>query len=70
MRYLVVESEDETFYNLEEVSSISYELAQNALDKSELAEKDLKPLETVAVISLESGSREVFSTIGLKMYFD
>ncbi len=70
MKYLVVESEDETFYELEKINSISYDLAQNVLNRSELAEKDLKPLESVAVILLENDSMEVFSTVGLKMYFD
>lgn len=70
MKYLVIESEEETFYNLEEVRSISYDLAQNVLNAAEIAEKDLKPLETVAVIAFENGSTEVFSTVGLKMYFD
>lgn len=70
MKYLVVESEDETFYELEKINSISYGLAQNVLNGSEMAEKDLKPLERVAVILFENGSTEVFSTVGLKMYFD
>ncbi len=70
MKYLVVESEDEIFYELEKINSISYGLAQNVLNRSELAEKDLKPLESVAVILLDNGSMEVFSTVGLKMYFD
>jgi len=70
MKYLVVESEDEIFYELEKINSISYNLAQNVLNGSELAEKDLKPLESVAVILLENGSMEVFSTVVLKMYFD
>lgn len=70
MKYLVVESEDETFYELEEINSISYDLAQNVLNAAELAEKDLKPLETVTEIAFRNGNMEVFSTVGLKMYFD
>lgn len=71
MEYLVVEtSEDEVFYKLTEVSSISYDFAENVLNESEMAEKDVKPLERVAVIAFENGFTEVFSTVGLKMHFD
>ena len=70
MEYLVVESEDDIFYRLEEVNSISYDFAENVLSKPEMLEKDVKPLERVAVILLENGGTDVFPTMGLKMYFD
>lgn len=70
MRYLVIESEDEIFYELEEVNSVSYDFAENVLNEAEMMEKDVKPLETVAVIAFENGNVEAFSTVGLKMRFD
>ena len=70
MEYLVVESEEETFYKLTEVSGVSYDLAENVLNEAEMMEKDIKPLETVAVIAFENGDAEAFSTVGLKMRFD
>ena len=70
MQYLVIESEDEIFYELEEVHNISYDLAENVLDEAEMMEKEVKPLERVVVIAFENGNIEAFSTVGLKMHFD
>lgn len=70
MKYLVVEAENEIFYELADINSISYDLAQNVLNESGLKERDLKPLETVCVILFGNGDTEIFSTVGLKMHFD
>lgn len=70
VQYLVINSEEEIFYKLAEISNIKCDLAQNILSRSELEEKDLKPLETVVVILLENGDTEVISAMNLEMYFD
>lgn len=70
MKYLVLEAEDEIFYDLAEIHGISCDLAVNVLDESELNKKNLKPLETVIVILFEDGNTEAFSVVGLRMHFD
>lgn len=71
MKYLVVvESENEIFYELAEIYMIRCDLAQNVLNESERKTRNLKPLETVVVIVFENDNIEVFRTANLKMYFD
>lgn len=70
MEYLVINSEEEIFYRLAEIRNIKCDLAQNVLDRKELEKRDLKPLETVLVVSLINGNTEVISAMDLEMYFD
>lgn len=70
VQYLVINSEEEIFYRLEEINNIKCGLAQNILSRSELKKRVLKPLETVIVILFENGNTEVISAMDLEMYFD
>lgn len=71
LKTLVATSDDEEkFYDLNEVSEITCDLAQNILNKKGLTERGFKPLETILTIWLENGEVETFSAMKTKLDFD
>ena len=71
LKYLILTSDDnEIFYNLDIIVNISFGLAQNLLNESDIHGNDLKPLETVMVIYFKDKNSATYSVSGWTMSFD
>ncbi len=71
LKYLILTSDDnEIFYNLDIIVNISFGLAQNLLNESDMQKNGYKPLETVMVIYFTDGSSAAYSAVDCKISFD
>ncbi len=71
LKYLILTSDDnEIFYNLDIIVNISFGLAQNLLNESDMQKNGYKPLETVMVIYFTDGSSAAYSAADCKISFD
>ena len=71
MKNLILTSDDnEIFYNLDIIVNISFGLAQNLLNESDMQKNGYKPLETVMVIYFTDGSSAAYSAADCKISFD
>ena len=71
LKYLILTSDDnEIFYNLDIIVNISFGLAVNLLNESDMQKNGYKPLETVMVIYFTDGSSAAYSAVDCKISFD
>jgi hypothetical protein len=71
LKNLILTSDDnEIFYNLDIIVNISFGLAQNLLNESDMQKNGYKPLETVMVIYFTDGSSAAYSAADCKISFD
>jgi len=71
LKYLILVSDDnEIFYNLDTITNVSFGLAQNLMDDSDMRKNGFKPLESVMVIYFKDNSSTAYSSAGLSMSFD
>lgn len=72
MKYLILmpSNDEEIFYDLDTIIHISFGLAQNLMNESDVKKNGFKPLETVMVIYFTGGSSATYSVVGYKMSFD
>ena len=69
MKYLILVSDDnEIFYNLDTITNVSFGLAQNLMDDSDMRKNGFKP--SVMVIYFTDNSSAAYSVAGLSMSFD
>lgn len=71
LKYLILTSDDnEIFYELDKIVNISFGLAQNLLNESDMQKNGYKPLETIMVIYFMDGSSAAYSAADCKISFD
>ncbi len=72
LKYLILTSDDnEIFYNLDIIVNISFGLAVNLLNESDMQKNGYKPLETVMGIYFTDGSSAAYSAASVrKISFD
>lgn len=61
---------NEVSYNLKDIIKISYELAVNIYNESELEGNNIKPLEVVMIIDFRNGEIATFSALNWFIIFE